>query len=606
MKKQKIEKIRDEARQILDSIHKDQKVRQSYIAGVEEIHKKSATNLINYLSLRSFDIRNLQRRLGYLGMSRLARAEAHVEASLLTTLRFLDFLLEKKVPESRKYTISIKKSEKTLQRNTDELLGKARGNRRLRIMVTIPNKAVEDYQLVEDMVANGMDCARINCAHDTPDDWLKMIEHIKKASKKLDMNVAITMDVGGPKIRTGEIVSGPAIKHFTPLRNPYGKVIYPAIINLVNTNKTDLSSEDLPVTDARWLGQLKKEDTVAFKDTRGKKRKLHVIESSHSGVLTHSYDSAYIETGTELISEHGNAQVSSLPPIDQNLFLKNDDRLFLYKTVAKGKPAKYDKNGKLLEPASISCTLPEVLDYVETGDPIFFDDGEIKGEIEEMHQDFVVVKINHAKSGGAKLKSDKGINLPDTNLQISGLTEKDKKDLKFIAKHADAVNFSFVQSSEDVNDMLKELDKLGVRDKLGIILKIETQKGYDNLTRILFEAMKTKKIGVMIARGDMAIEAGWRRMGSIQKEMLAICNAAHVPVVWATQVLEHLAKKGLPARSEITDAVNAAKAECVMLNKGPYIIEAIQLLDQLIVSSEVFQYKNAPMLPKLRKIAKKH
>lgn len=224
--------------------------------------------------------------------------------------------------------------------------------------------------------------------------------------------------------------------------------------------------------------------------------------------------------------------------------------------------------------------------------------------MEDKHADKLIVRIIHAKSKGSKLKADKGINFPDSNLKISGLTAKDKEDLKFIAKHADVVNFLFVNRQEDVKDMLKELEGLGVKDKLGIILKIETQKGEDNLTRILFEAMKSNRIGVMFARGDLAIEAGWNRIGSIQKEMLAICNACHVSVVLATQVLENLAKKGLPSRSKITDDVSAAKADCVMLNKGQHIVEAIKLLNQLIESSEIYEDNNAPMLPKLKKISK--
>lgn len=106
----------------------------------------------------------------------------------------------------------------------------------------------------------------------------------------------------------------------------------------------------------------------------------------------------------------------------------------------------------------------------------------------------------------------------------------------------------------------------------------------------------------MIARGDLALETGWSAMGSIQREILKMCNATHVPVVWATQVMEKLAKKGYPSRAEITDAVNSAKAECVMLNKGAYILKAIEVLDQIVESSERYQVKNAPMLPMLEKL----
>lgn len=604
MKQEKIQTIKEKIAWLLDQVHKDQAKERDIIEEVHESHRKSAANLINYLSLRSFDIRKLQRKLGYLGMSRLARAEAHVEASLKTTLFFLNHLLGEKEVFSTKYTISIKGSEKKLLRNTEDLFGAAPQNRRLRIMVTMPTEAEDNYQLVEQMIANGMNCARINCAHDTPAQWLKMIENIKKASRKLNKIVTITMDVAGPKIRTGELRSGPKVKHFSPLRNELGKVITPAVITLVPDNKVVLEEGELPVP-KQWLFQCKPGDKIRFTDTRNESGEFKVVEVADEEVIINSYKSVYLGTGTKLTASHGDGIIGDLPPLEQSIFLKNNDELILHKKPVKGCPAQNDKDGNLRQIAFLSCTLPEALDGVMVGDPVYFDDGKIRGIVEQKDNHMLKIKIIQAKSEGTKLKADKGINFPESDLKISGLTDKDKEDLKFIAKYADAVNFSFVNGPSDVQDILKELDKLQAKDKLGIILKIETQKGYDNLTKILLEAMKTQRIGVMIARGDLAIEAGWKRMGSIQKEMLAICNASHVPVVWATQVLENLAKKGLPSRSEITDAVNATRAECVMLNKGPHIIEALQLLDQLIESSEMYQDKNAPMLPKLKKISKK-
>lgn len=604
MKQEKVQLIKEKIASLLNEVYKDQKEEQPLIQQVHPSHRKSAKNLINYLSLRSFDIRKLQKKLGYLGMSRLARAEAHVEASLKTTLFFLNHLLGEKAPIATDGLLSIKQSEKALAKNTEELFGAAPKNRRLRMMVTIPTEAVDNYQLVEQMVENGMNCARINCAHDAPEQWLKMVENIKKASEKLNKHVTITMDVAGPKIRTGEIQSGPKVKHFSPIKNEFGKVINPTIITLVPDDKAVLEASDLPVA-ASWLAGCRPDDTIHFKDTRGEAGSLKIMEVSSEAIVAHSHKAVYLGTGTQLTAAHGTSAIGELPPLEQTIFLKNGDELILHRNSVKGCPTQFDKEGSLKEAAFLSCTLPEALDHVKTGDPIYFDDGKIKGIVEQKHADRLRIKITQAKAGGTRLRADKGINFPESVLKISGLTEKDKEDLQFIAKHAHAVNFSFVSSQQDVKDMLVELEKLGVKDNLGVILKIETQKGYDNLTRILLEAMKIKKVGVMIARGDLAIEAGWNRMGSIQKEMLAICNASHVPVVWATQVLENLAKKGLPSRSEITDAVNASRADCVMLNKGPHIIEAIQLLDQLIESSEIYQDKNAPMLPKLKKISKR-
>ena len=132
-----------------------------------------------------------------------------------------------------------------------------------------------------------------------------------------------------------------------------------------------------------------------------------------------------------------------------------------------------------------------------------------------------------------------------------------------------------------------------------MILKIETQKGFKNLQRILLRAMQMYPVGVMIARGDLAIETGWKNFASIQEEILRICEAAHIPDVWATQVLETLAKKGVPTRAEITDSAMAQRAECVMLNKGPYINKAVKMLDKILRRMQLFQKKKETVLPKL-------
>jgi pyruvate kinase len=132
-----------------------------------------------------------------------------------------------------------------------------------------------------------------------------------------------------------------------------------------------------------------------------------------------------------------------------------------------------------------------------------------------------------------------------------------------------------------------------------IVLKIETKRGFENLPAMLLEAMKAPRCGVMIARGDLAVECGFERLAEVQEEMLWICEAAHVPVVWATQVLEALAKQGMPSRAEITDAAMGHRAECVMLNKGPHILSAVRTLDDILKRMEAHQCKKRSMMREL-------
>jgi pyruvate kinase len=106
--------------------------------------------------------------------------------------------------------------------------------------------------------------------------------------------------------------------------------------------------------------------------------------------------------------------------------------------------------------------------------------------------------------------------------------------------------------------------------------------------------------GLMIARGDLAVEAGFERLAEVQEEILWIAEAAHLPVIWATQVLETLARTGIPSRSEITDAAMGQRAECVMLNKGPHIAEAVDVLDGILRRMTDHQQKKRSLLRQLR------
>jgi pyruvate kinase len=104
----------------------------------------------------------------------------------------------------------------------------------------------------------------------------------------------------------------------------------------------------------------------------------------------------------------------------------------------------------------------------------------------------------------------------------------------------------------------------------------------------------------MIARGDLAVECGYERLAELQEEILWVCEAAHAPVIWATQVLEQLSREGQPSRAEVTDAAMGVRAECVMLNKGPYVVETVKALDDILRRMQEHQSKKRSMLRRLQ------
>jgi len=604
-KTEKLTAINQQIEEIIEKIRELEDYYAGEIKNVHPIYRRSALNLVHYLGLRSFDVDQLQDQLRDIGLPSLSNVEAHVMKSLLTLSSILNHLLGNPVKEKRKGIISIKKSKKILNRNTKLLFGYKSKKRRTRIMVTLPGSAGDDYLFVNHLMNLGMNSARINCAHDNPQTWRKMIDNIHKSNDKLAKNCKVMMDLGGPKLRTGSMQPGPQIIHIKPEKDVRGKIIDPAKIWIAPPDTPppdDTAMAHIPVSE-EWFKFIKRGDTIFLKDTRDKKTKIIIEGKKGNGRWGLCFTSAYVSSGTKLqLIKPGNKeklahQVGELLPLEQHISLKGNDYLILHKDPMPGKPAQYDDNGKLQKYAHISCTLPKVFKDVEKGEPIFFDDGKIEGIIEDVNEQELLIKITYAKDTGSRLKPDKGINLPASNLKVSGLTEKDKKDLKFVALHADTVNFSFVNDENDVKQLMDELGKY--ETTIGIILKIETQKGFKNLPHILLKAMQTFPIGVMIARGDLAIETGWKNFASIQEEILRICEAAHIPDVWATQVLENLAKKGVPSRAEITDAAMSQRAECVMLNKGVYIGKAVKMLDKILRRMQRFQKKKETMLPKL-------
>jgi pyruvate kinase len=250
---------------------------------------------------------------------------------------------------------------------------------------------------------------------------------------------------------------------------------------------------------------------------------------------------------------------------------------------------------------AVECTLTEVVTTVQPGQRLLIDDGAIVTQVEAVEERRALARVTRCKPGGAKLKSGKGINVPDTVLEVPALTDKDLIDLRFVARHADGIEFSFVQSPDDVVELQEALARIRPDDwrELVLVLKIETARAVRHLPDILVRAASAQPVAVMIARGDLAIEIGFPRLAEMQEEILWIGEAAQVPVIWATQVLEQFVKTGLPSRGELTDAAMAVRADCVMLNKGDYLMEAIDALDLLLGRMEAHVHKKTPQLRRL-------
>ena len=183
------------------------------------------------------------------------------------------------------------------------------------------------------------------------------------------------------------------------------------------------------------------------------------------------------------------------------------------------------------------CTLSEALSAAKIGDRLYVDDGKLSATVEGITEWGLLARVTSAPTKGIRLKPEKGLNFPDTELKIAALTDRDQADLDFVATHADGIGFSFVQSATDVIMLQDALAERRPRDwqKLSLILKIERTLAVRNLPDIVVNAAGRQPTGIMIARGDLAVEIGFARMAEMQEEILWIGEAAHVPVIWATR-----------------------------------------------------------------------
>ena len=595
-----LSEIREEAMQLEQEF-------ASEIDAAADDYRASARNLLHYVALRRHDLRELQSRLSCLGLSSLGRLESYTLAGLdavLATLYRLAGRDSEWMPS--KHPVDFSSGPLILDAHCEALLGPPTGSHLSRIMVTMPSQAASDPTVIRDLMQAGMNVMRINGAHDDAAAWTAMVDNLRLAERSLGRTCRISFDLGGPKLRTGPIEAAAHVLKVKPVRDAWGKVVRPARLLFASAGATPVAMDGIDAVvpvEPILLRAARSGDVIILRDSRQRRRRLVITGKHDAGLLVEATRTTYffesmtlsVVRGKEMI---GTAAVLGLPAVEMPITLRKGDLLVLTRDGSPGRHATLDAEGAVVDPASIPCTLGESFDDVLPGHRVFFDDGKIASVVQSNDGRCITVRIEQAAATGAKLRSEKGINLPDSNLAASSLTAKDVQDLAFAVKYADIICLSFVRRPEDVMLLQAELAQRG-GGHLGIVMKIETRQGFENLPRILLASLRSPPVGVMLARGDLAVEIGFERLAEVQEEILWLCEAAHVPVIWATQVLEGLAKTGSPSRAEVTDAAMGVRAECVMLNKGPYICEAVQFLSGVLDRMRTHQHKKRSMLRQL-------
>jgi pyruvate kinase len=566
----------------------------------------SCDNLLAYLVVRDHDLQELQLELADLGLSSLGRLEGSVLASLQHVMSHVGAV----PPETPLSVPDLKRAHSLLAQRSRALLGRPRVTRRTRIMVTLDATIIHQSDLLERLLLEGMDIARINCAHDSAAEWAQIIKSIRHAEDRLtgagqsvERRCRILMDLAGPKVRTGPLeletrplkLSVPKDADGRPSRLLEGYLDSNAGYTGWVRRPGEAPQFVIALPQQHGLEALHAGETLRFEDTRNRARTLYVLERmSPTRVRIGLERTAYLQEGIVLQGEQGvEFTVGPLTPQPVDLRVQAGDRLHLYRDPEQ--PGHLARQGA---PAGISCTLPEALHSVQPGHRVYIDDGKIAASVVGVHERYVELDITAPCGIPARIRTDKGLNFPDSSINLPALTARDREDLSFVVKHANAVGLSFVHRLRDLYDLREALRELGDPD-MGIVLKVETQEAVHQLVQLLLAGLELPKFGVMIARGDLAVEVGFEHLARVQEDILCLCEAAHIPVIWATQVLETLAKSGLPARAEITDAAMGHRAECVMLNKGEHVLDAVKILAQLLQAEELHHLKKRDVFREL-------
>jgi pyruvate kinase len=225
---------------------------------------------------------------------------------------------------------------------------------------------------------------------------------------------------------------------------------------------------------------------------------------------------------------------------------------------------------------------PEIAAEMKAGQVIMIDDGRRKLVVNKVEDGDIYTTV----AVGGTIKGRRGVNLPNAFLTISALTEKDKSDLEFGVKAgADYIALSFVRTAKDIEELRALITQHGGSQP--IIAKIETPEAVERIDEII-----AATDGIMVARGDLAVEIGHAKVPAVQKMLIKKCNAAGKPVIVATQMLESMIKAPVPTRAEVSDIAHAVydHADATMLSEesslGEFAVEAVSMMQEVIVETE--------------------
>ena len=336
------------------------------IAATHGNYHESARNLLHYLGFRQHDLREIQVKLSALGLSSLGRMEAHTLAGLDAVLCALRALAGKKAwprPPAEP-GVDFVSGPALLSEHANQLLGLA-VERKARIMVSMAREAGEQYTVIRDLMAAGMDVMRVNCAHDDESVWMGMISNLRRAEREVGRSCRILMDLGGPKLRTGALSGGPQVMRWKTVKGRRGEAIAPSRIRIFASDNKNVEETVFLTVEPSVFETAERGDHLDLHLPGGRIRKLRIVQKEEGSCWAECLHSGYGETGMRVTLRHkhkvkAKGTIGELPRLEDPLLLKCGDTLIV---TGPGGPA--ERRLAAADPVRIPCTLPQVFPFVK-------------------------------------------------------------------------------------------------------------------------------------------------------------------------------------------------------------------------------------------------
>ncbi|MBW4529045.1 MAG: hypothetical protein KME02_00015 [Aphanothece saxicola GSE-SYN-MK-01-06B] len=492
------------------------------LGAIHPDYRASARNLLQVIAFHRHVHPGLPKALRQRGLCPLTASDAHLLSSLesvITALEALDGLGPTATPAPQE-------QPDRLAQHADRLFGPLAAAGVAGTMVTLPVEAADQPALITELLEGGMTIARLNGADGNPELWGRLVEVLLRARDVTGRPCAIALDLARPTLRIGQLAPQPAVIRARPPRDRLGRRTRPVRILVVPPGARPAPQDPQVVLLPARLSKakrLKPGDRLRGHDASGRRRSLTVVRRGPAGVLLRAGKTCRFVAGLAFRQRRGKARlvVGPLTPVSGERVLRRGDAIRLTPEPDRGT-------------GTLPCTLPEMVFDLRLGERVLFDAGRIGGVIRSVAAQEVLVEVTKAKARGSRLRSGKGIHVPDSDLRTPALATKDIEDLAMVTRHADMISTSFVHRESDIQTLRQCLEDRGRAD-LALLLRIETRQAFLNLPRLLLAAMgHGAPLGVMVARRQLAIECGWEALAPIQEEILRLCAAAHVPCLWTS------------------------------------------------------------------------